>query len=376
MMRFSTLIRHPADWMSAEKPEQSAVLTSRIRLARNLQDHPFPGWARRKERVAALEQLLPAVNDLSVMKGAFSTELSKLNPVQKQVLVERHLISREHAARGEGAAVVIERRQNFSIMINEEDHLRLQAIRPGLMLQEAYQALSELDSQLEATLPFAFDANYGYLTTCPSNLGTGLRASAMLHLPGLVLSDHIGATLKAVANLGLAVRGIYGEGTESLGNLFQISNQSTLGESEEAIIEKLQRVIREIATHEQNSREKLMEEEQGMLADKIGRAYGTLAHAYLIDSKEALNHISLVRLGGNLGFFPTKILNLCDVMMMDIQQAHLQMHVGTKLAPSDRDYLRAEIIRTRLETIDISIKFSPTEESNHRLPQGDHTENL
>ena len=213
MMRFSTLIKNPADWMTGGQTERGAVLTSRIRLARNLRRHPFPGWAKRDQRAAALELMRPAVEALPVMKDAFSQELSELTAVQKQVLVERHLVSREHAARGDGSAAIIERRQSFSFMLNEEDHLRMQAIRPGLQLTSAYEALSALDTDLEVALEFAFDPTLGYLTTCPTNLGTGLRASAMLHLPGLVLSDQIGQVLQAVSKIGLAVRGLYCEGT-------------------------------------------------------------------------------------------------------------------------------------------------------------------
>jgi protein arginine kinase len=348
MMRFSTLVKYPADWMTGGPEGHGAVLTSRIRLARNLRRYPFPGWAKREQRAAALELMRPAVETLPAMKDAFSQELDDLSSVQKQVLVERHLISREHAARGLGSAAVIERRQTFSFMLNEEDHLRMQAIRPGLQLSAAFNALSELDSELENALEFAFDPTLGYLTTCPTNLGTGMRASAMLHLPGLVLSDQIGQVLQSVNKIGLAVRGLYGEGTESLGNLYQISNQSSLGESEETIIRRLERVISQVANHEQNAREKLLDDDPEMVADKIGRAYGVLRHAHIIDSKEALNHLSLLRLGGTLGFFPPATVILCDTLLMDIQPAHLQLYSGRKLSPDERDALRAEIVCSRL----------------------------
>jgi protein arginine kinase len=365
MMRFSTLIKYPADWMTGGQGENGAVLTSRIRLARNLRHHAFPGWAKRDQRAAALELMRPAVEALPAMKGAFSHELGDLSSVQKQVLVERHLISREHAARGDGSAAVIERRQTFSLMLNEEDHLRMQAIRPGLQLTAAFNALSELDTALEGSLEFAFDPTLGYLTTCPTNLGTGLRASAMLHLPGLVLSDQIGQVLQAVNKIGLAVRGLYGEGTESLGNLYQISNQSTLGESEETIIRRLERVISQVASHEQNAREKLLEDDPEMVSDKIGRAYGVLRYAHIIDSKEALNHLSLLRLGGMLGFFTPATVMLCDTLLMDIQPAHLQLHSGQKLSPEERDSIRAEIVRSRLQSLESpDNRISPNDDKN------------
>jgi len=356
MMRFSTLVKHPADWMTGgprvANGDHAAVITSRVRLARNLRRHPFPGWATRDQRVAACEAMRPAVEALAPMKDAFSQELAALGPVQKQVLVERHLISREHAARGDGSAAVIERRQRFSFMLNEEDHLRMQSIQAGMKLTECYQALSALDTELEGALEFAFDTELGYLTTCPTNLGTGMRASAMLHLPGLVLAEQITQVLQAVHKIGLAVRGLYGEGTESLGNLYQISNQSTLGESEEAIIERLDRVIGQVADHERNAREKLLEDEPGMVSDKVGRAYGVLRHAHLIDSKEALNHLSLLRFGAGIGFFPEEAVTTCDTLLMEIQPAHLQLHAGRKLSPDERDAIRADILRERLADLE------------------------
>ncbi|MFP6877989.1 MAG: protein arginine kinase [Roseibacillus sp.] len=352
MMRFSTLLKHPADWMTGEAEGNSVVLTSRVRLARNLRREPFPGWATKERRVSVLELVKPEVESLPEMKDGFSVELDGLSSLQKQVLVERHLISREQAARGEGSAAIVNRKQALSLMINEEDHLRMQAIRPGLALSEAYELVSGIDTQLEGSLDFAFDHELGYISACPTNLGTGMRASVMLHLPGLVLSDQIGQVLQAVGKLQLAVRGYFGEGTESLGNLFQISNQSTLGESEETIIRRIERVIGRVASHEHNARWKLFEDDPEMVFDQVGRAYGTLRHAYIIASKEALNLLSLLRLGAELKFFPSDTVRACDSLLMEIQPAHLQLHAGKKLTPEQRDAIRAEIIRTRLHLLD------------------------
>lgn len=351
MMRFSTLLKHPADWMTGRGADSSVVLTSRIRLARNITGMPFPGWARKKERVRAMDFLLPEVQALPVMKDAFAHQLSDLSSVQKQVLVERHLISREQAARSQGSAAVIDRNQSLSVMVNEEDHLRLQSIRSGLHLKEAYEHIVKVDELLEQSLPYAFDQELGYLTACPTNLGTGLRASAMLHMPGLVLSDNIGQIIQAAGKLGLAVRGIFGEGTESLGHLFQISNQSTLGQSEVDIIERLERFIRSVHDAERNARLKLIEDDPQMVADKISRAYGLLRYAYVIDSKEALTHLSLIRLGCDMNCFPEETMQLCDGLLMDIEPAHLQHHAGRKLSPEERDAIRAEIIRSRLQNL-------------------------
>ena len=371
MMRFTTLMKHPADWMVGKGVDNAIVLTSRIRLARNLSELPFPGWAKKQQRRDALEILLPAVEGLSVMKKGFSKELDSLTSLQKQVMVERHLISREHAARGEGSAAVIERRQSVGIMLNEEDHLRMQSIRPGLDLRAAYETLSAVDDEVADKVEYAFDPELGYLTTCPTNLGTGMRASAMLHLPALVLSDQIGQVLQAVNKIGLAVRGIFGEGSESLGNLFQISNQSTLGESEQTILERLERVISQVAKHERDAREKLLEDDPDMVCDKIGRAYGLLKHAWIIPSKEALTHLSLLRLGGDLGFFDEEIVSACDTLLMEIQPAHLQMHNGAKLGPEERDTIRAEIVRSRLQTLE-----APDISSIEKNQEGDDTPDL
>jgi protein arginine kinase len=236
-------------------------------------------------------------------------------------------------------------------MINEEDHLRLQSIRSGLHLREAYELIAQVDGRLEKSLPYAFDHELGYLTACPTNVGTGLRASAMLHLPGLVISDHIGQVIQAVGKLGLAVRGIFGEGTESLGHLFQISNQSTLGESEDDIISRLERVIQKVRDQERNARIKLVEDDPQMIADKISRAYGLLKYAYVIDSKEALTHLSLIRLGSDMRCFPKETIRLCDSLLMDIEPAHLQYLANRKLSPEERDTIRAEIIRSRLQNL-------------------------
>lgn len=360
-MRFSTLMKHPADWMTGKRADNAVVITSRIRLARNLNGVSFPGWAKKAERCEILAKVWPKVEGLKEMKNGFSRQLSDLSSLQKQVMVERHLISREQAARGLGSAAVVDRGQRLSLMINEEDHLRMQSIRAGLHLRQAHALLGKVDTALEKELEFAFDESLGYVTACPTNLGTGMRASAMLHLPALVLTEQIGQVLQAVNKIGLAVRGLFGEGTESLGHLFQISNQSTLGESEEAIISRLERVIAQVESHERNARMKMAQEEPNAVSDKIGRAYGILSHAQLIDSKEAFSHISLLRLGSNLGHFPEEVMAVCDSMMMEIQPAHLQLHAETELDPEERDLIRAEILRDRLQSLAAPVNNISTE---------------
>lgn len=334
--------------MRSPGPQSDIVMTSRVRLARNLVGHPFPGWARKEDRSIIMEEVRPSLENLSEMKDSFSEEMTKLTALEKQVLVERHLISREHAAKGPGCGTVMNRAQTISVMVNEEDHLRMQAIRPGLQLLSAFRSLDQIDSALEKELPYAFDHQYGYLTACPTNLGTGMRASAMLHLPGLVLSEQINQTIQGANKIGLAVRGLYGEGTEALANLFQISNQNTLGTDEKEIIEHLDRVITQMIENEKNARMKILEDKPTMMQDQIGRAYAVLKYAHIITSKEALNYLSMIRLGCDLGFVPEEERETINVLLTEIQPAHLQISAKRKLSPEERDILRADIIRTNL----------------------------
>jgi protein arginine kinase len=236
-------------------------------------------------------------------------------------------------------------------MINEEDHLRMQALRPGLQIRQAWQALDRLDSELERKLDYAFSNELGYLTACPTNLGTGIRVSAMLHLPGLVLAEQINPIIQSVNKLGLAVRGLYGEGTEALGNVFQVSNQMTLGETETSIVERLEKVLAQIIEHEENARASLLEKKPKMVYNHIGRAYGILANAHSISSKETMNLLSLLRLGIEMGLFPKTDGALVDELFILTQPAHLQKTNSEKLTAEERDLLRADMLRDRLKPV-------------------------
>jgi protein arginine kinase len=247
-MKLSKIIANTGEWLSGDGPHRQIVVTSRVRLARNIKGKPFPGWAKKAERIEVLRTTKAAVMQLPAMDDAFSENL-RLS--LSEVLVERHLISREHAAKGVGSAVVMNASQSLSFMINEEDHLRMQAICCGLQLGKVFGMINQADSELEPLLDFAFHSKLGCLTACPTNVGTGMRASAMLHLPGLVMSDQMNKIINSVNKIGLAVRGLHGEGTEAMGNLFQVSNQITLGEAEDEIIERLKKVIETIIEHEQ-----------------------------------------------------------------------------------------------------------------------------
>lgn len=347
-MALHNILTSTGDWLGGDGPHHQIVVSSRVRLARNLRNFAFPGWAKKTERLQILEAIKPQVELLPEMSDAFSVYSQDLTALEKQVLVERHLISREHAAKGTGSAVVMNRRQTLSIMINEEDHLRMQAIRSGLQLKSVFKMIDKVDSLLEERLDFAFSPQLGYLTACPTNVGTGMRASAMVHLPALVLSEQINQVIQAVNKIGLAVRGLYGEGTEALGNLFQVSNQTTLGEKEEDIIVRLHKVIEQIIEHEQNARQMLLQKKPNTLLDNIGRGYGILQHAYSMNSKEALNLLSFMKLGIDLGFFPEPCRKPVDELFMETQPAHLQKGTSQKLAADERDSLRAEIIRSKL----------------------------
>ena len=369
-MKFSNVMSTAGEWLRGEGPHHQIVISSRVRFARNLRDRAFPGWAKKAERTAILDLIRPRVEELAEMQDSFSELLQDLSALEKQVLVERHLISREHAAKGVGSAVVMNRRQTLSIMINEEDHLRMQSIRSGLQLKQAFKLVDKVDSALESKLEFAYDQRLGYLTACPTNVGTGMRASAMLHLPGLVLSEMINQVIQAVSKIGLAVRGLYGEGTEAMGNLFQISNQTTLGEKEDEIVSRLTKVIETIIGKEHDARQVLIQKKSNTLWDQIGRAYGVLTYAHAMSSKEALNLLSIIKLGVDLGTFPEDRRLPIDELFIDTQPAHLQKTSQQKLNAEERDHLRAQIIRERLKLFPKPDISKMTEESGNGATAG------
>jgi protein arginine kinase len=349
-MKIEALLANPGEWLSSAGDHHPIVISSRVRLARNLARLPFPGWAKKSERIRILEEIKPEVEVLPEMSNSFSQQLNELSATEKQVLVEGRLVGREHAAKGMGSAVVINATQTLSIMVNEEDHLRMQAITCGFDLPQTFQLIDRVDTMLESQLDFAFDEALGYLTACPTNVGTGMRASAMVHLPGLVLSEQINQVVNSVNKIGLAVRGLYGEGTEAMGNLFQVSNQTTLGEKEDQIIERLSKVIETLIQRENQARTNLLETRRTMLMDQVGRAYGILNYSYSISSKEALNLLSILRLGIDLGFFPEQGRTIINCLLLDTQPAHLQHASQQKLAAEERDHLRADTVRSQLKS--------------------------
>jgi protein arginine kinase len=371
-MNLSSVMSGSGEWLRGEGPHHEIVISSRVRLARNLRNRAFPGWGKKQARLDVLELIKARVEELPEMQESFSALMQDLSAIERQVLVERHLISREHAAKGVGSAVVMNRRQTLSIMINEEDHLRMQSMRSGLQLKQAFKLVDKIDTALENDLEFAYDPRLGYLTACPTNVGTGMRASAMLHLPGLVLSELINQVVQAVNKIGLAVRGLYGEGTEAMGNLFQISNQTTLGEKEDEIIARLTKVIETIIEKEQDARQVLVEKKSNTLSDQIGRAYGVLTFAHAMNSKEALNLLSIIKLGMDLGAFSEDRRLSIDELFIETQPAHLQKNSQQKLNAEERDHLRAQLIRDRLKVFpkpDISKLVKETGNGSSPAPQ-------
>ncbi len=350
MPDISRLAQQLVRWLGSSGPDCNIVMSSRIRLARNLTDVPFPGRATESQQEQILERVVPEVKSLKEMENAYFWPLSSLDPMDKRLLVERHLISRELAARSHGSGVVVSADESISVMINEEDHLRLQVIKGGFDLDHAWQHADALDSQLGQRLPFGFSNNLGYLTACPTNVGTGMRASVMLHLPAMVLLDQISPTVQGVAKVGLVVRGLFGEGTEAMGNFFQISNQTTLGESEEDLLLRLSGVIRTLVQNERNARQTILETQPKIFYDLVGRAFGVLTNAYVLSSKEAMNLLSSLRLGQDLGCLSAPDPQRLAELFIQIQPAHFQRVAGNTLGTDDRDSQRAFQVRQELRS--------------------------
>ena len=342
------LVKLPGSWLSAGK-DSGIVVSSRVRLARNLQGTAFPGWAGEEECARLCHVLRQAFRKVPVLEDALFLDAAALSPVEKEVLKERHLISHEFAERGAGSGLVVTGDERIAIMINEEDHLRLQAISPGMNLRAVYEEISAVDSDLGQHVEYAFSPVLGYLTACPSNVGTGLRASLMIHMPGLRLMGEIEPVTKALTRMGFAVRGLQGEGSDAHGNMFQVSNQSTLGESEEAIMDRLIRVVEDLIRQEQNARVRLLENRRPFVADQVGRAFGILTHAGLMPSMEAVDLLSTLKLGVALDLIRNLTAAGINEIILLTQPGHMQKIAGKNLEPQERDELRSRIVRNKLQ---------------------------
>lgn len=339
-----------SEWMSRGGNESDIVMSTRVRIARNLIHHPFPMLStnQQSEEILSLMNGVLADEELKQFGKLIPVSMNELGELDKQILVEKHLISPSLANESRNGAAFISEDESLSVMVNEEDHLRIQCLYPGLQVQEAWEKAAQIDDIFEKHVDYAFDANRGFLTSCPTNVGTGLRASVMMHLPALVLTQQINLILSAVSQVGLTVRGIYGEGSDAIGNLFQISNQITLGQSEAEIIENLYGVVLQIIEHEKNAREKLLHESRLRMTDRVMRSYGILSHAAIIDSKEAAQRLSDVRLGVDIGLIeslPAQVINELNVMT---QPGYLRKQFGENLSPGERDMYRAKLIREKM----------------------------
>lgn len=324
------------------------VVTSRIRLARNLSDVPFTIKMNGYDASNVIDRVREVILKNKQYHFDFF-EIKKLPLIKRQVLIEKHLISPALASSKIKSAVAIDQNENISIMINEEDHLRIQVLYRGQQIQKAWEDANRIDDFLEQHLPYAYDETWGYLTSCPTNVGTGLRASFMLHLPALTLLGYVKGIIDTITKLGIAVRGFYGEGSEAAGNLYQISNQITLGQPEEDIIANVVSITNQIIEQEQQARLRLLSENRAFVEDKVYRAFGILKYARNISSNEALKLISDVRMGISMGIIKETTIDKLDVLLNLIQPAIIQDYFGREMTPEERDIKRAELIRKILE---------------------------
>jgi len=352
-MPLNELLNSPCEWLRGEGPDNDIVMSSRIRLARNLNGYPFTQKLSKDERVSLIKEVKESMAKCSKLKETFFLMNQNLTEIDKQFLVERHLISTEHAIKSEEAAICLTKNEIISVMILEEDHLRVQVLQSGFDLENCWKIINKLDSELEERLSFAFNNKLGYLTACPTNVGTGLRASCMMHLPSLVMTKQINKVLQAMSKLNLAVRGLYGEGTEASGNFFQISNQSTLGQSEQDIIDSFSRVIKQVIDNEREARKTLTEKKQDKFFDQIWRALGILKSARIISSREATGLLSMLRLGVDLNIIKNLDREQLNKLVISSQPAHLQKRKDHPLSSSERDVERAGLIRSSLKNVEI-----------------------
>ena len=352
MIDLSLLPDGGMSWLEASGPGSHLVVSTRIRLARNLRHHRFPTRSDPGEREAILSEVEAAAGTTRALGRAVRLRLDRLERLDRQLLHERHLLSRELAApengaRGRSGGGLMVQDQT-SLMVNEEDHLRVQGLRSGFALAETWSIVAALDRELGERLTYAFHPEYGYLTSCPTNVGTGLRASVLVHLPGLVLTKEINKILQGLTQVGLTFRGLYGEGSEVVGNLFQLSNQTTLGKSEGELLDQLGKLVRRVMEHEEQARQLLLRGAPAILEDKVWRAYGLLRHARMLSFEETMNLLSGVRLGVGLRLIPDVSLYTLNRLLVFTQPAHLVVSPGRPLSDDELPVRRAAVVRQEL----------------------------
>jgi protein arginine kinase len=352
---FEHFLENENSWLSGQGPEADIVFSSRIRLARNVCDTPFPMQASPSQKKSFVAKVNKIYTKAKHLKDAEFYKSEDIDELDKQLLLERHLVSQEYIEPGEGKALIFTKDESISIMVNEEDHLRMQVLVSGFNLRSSWHKLSSIDDDLSKELSFSYLPDLGYLTACPTNVGTGLRASCMLHLPALILTKRINKILELLSRISFTTRGLFGEGTQALGDFFQISNQVGLGLSEDELIDNLIGVVNQVKAQEVDSRSILMRKHKLTLQDNVWRALGILKNARLINSKEALSHLSILSLGVDLGIIKDTDLakknnsrELLNELFIVLQPAHLQKIEGKPLTESQRDSIRAELLREKL----------------------------
>lgn len=347
-MRFEDLLQHTGAWLEGTGPNSDIVISSRIRLARNLARVPFPHWAKKQDLEQVVVACQAAFEKTPELADSLFLRLDDYDNVDKQFLVERHLMSNEHAIRSAQKALLVSPDEAIAIMVNEEDHLRMQVMESGFDLDTTWSVINSIDNRLSESLSYAASREWGYLTACPTNTGTGMRGSVMLHLPALVMTRQINRVLEAIAKLSFTTRGLYGEGTQASGNFFQISNQVSLGQREDEIIGNIKGVIRQIIEQEERAREALLAEHKELLEDRVWRSYGTLKNAHIITSNETVELLSMLRLGVDLNIVRDVQRSHINEMFILTQPSHLQKFENKKLTANERDIKRAQLIRERL----------------------------
>lgn len=342
------LVGVPAKWISGTGPDASVVHSTRIRLARNVRGLPFP----HRSDAGTLEQMKDRARDLAekvlLLRGINVIDVDTLGPLDREFLVERHLISREFAV-GHGKLLLVDGKEHIAIMVNEEDHFRFQSMRSGLDVFEAWNVMKAIEREADAHVEFSFRPPYGYLTACPTNLGTGMRVSALCHLPALSVTGHMQEVFTTANHVGIAVRGFYGEGSNAIGNFFQFSNRATLGQSEEEILTDLENWVAKIRDRELAERKELVKKDLVALTDQIHRAQAILSSARLLTSNEMMTLLSWLRLGLDLAIISSPPIGTINLIQLSAQAAHLQKRTGKNLTPRERDEARAEYVREIME---------------------------
>lgn len=348
-MTVDDLVRRVGDWLSGKDADSDVVISSRARLARNIAAFPFSTRLDDEGKAELENHGRKALEESKVVSPGMYVDLFEASPLDRRLLVERHLISKEHEQGASHRGVQIGEDERVSIMLGEEDHLRIQVLLPGMAARDAWGRVDAMDTALESHIEYAFHPEFGYLTVCPTNVGTGLRVSVMVHLPALVITQQIDKVFGAVSRLNMAVRGLYGEGTEAVGHFYQISNQASLGKTEDEIVRNIEVVVPQIVQLERAARTALLEKDRARLEDRTWRAYGMLRHARMVTTEEALTMLSALRMGIDMGVIPKISMDALNELFVFSQPAHLQKMEGRELEAAERDAVRAAYLRRRLE---------------------------